>query len=111
MNTQDIKDKIVELAAIVEAVESEANNIKPPSGFEKFYWPKTTRDDEDGREWIHPQLPRFYLWQEMHSKKWGVVDRTTDFYVTKLYKRKRDAIRGFYSLKKDQLGLSLYLIQ
>ena len=76
-----------------------------------FYWPQVTKDDEDGREWIHPQPPRYYLKQDKETKKWCVVDRASDFSVTKQYSRRRDCIRGFYIRMGDQLGLNLYKIK
>jgi len=73
-----------------------------------YTWPRVTRDDDQGREWIHPVPPRFYLHQDKETKMWCVIDRTWDLGITKEYKRKHDCIRGFRSRMKTQLRLPLH---
>jgi hypothetical protein len=62
-------------------------------------WPRTTRDQVtgQGREWLHLEIPRYYLYKLPDSElgKWVVVDRCWDIAVSKPTKRKCDAIKSF----------------
>lgn len=55
----------------------------------------TTTTDADGREWIHVERLRYYVYEDPRTNLWCVMDRTTDFAVTKDYKTTRSAIAAF----------------
>ena len=55
----------------------------------------TTTTDSEGREWIHVERLRYYLYQDEKTRLWCVIDRNADFAVTKDYKTKRGAIGAF----------------
>lgn len=67
-----------------------------------FSWPKTTFDKIEGREWVHPAPPRYYLSQST-AGTWAVVDRSIDLPVTRDYKTKIAAIRVFLRQFSEQL--------
>lgn len=70
-------------------------------------WPRTTRDEVKGRgrEWIHEEIPRYYLHKykedekgdgwEKYRGKWVVIDRLYDLVDGKPYTRKADCIKAF----------------
>lgn len=72
--------------------------------FNQADWPRTTVDKVPGggREWIHPEMPRYYLhrYPGNHqvaalAARWVVIDRYADLAVTPYYRRKADCIRNF----------------
>ena len=62
--------------------------------YDVFYWPTTTIDMIEGREWVHPAPPRYYL-SKSDAGTWAVVDRSIDLPITRDYRTKRAAIRAF----------------
>ena len=72
--------------------------------FIKADWPRITVDQvpREQREWVHVEIPRYYLWREAqstkagtHGGKWVVIDRYSDYAVTRPFRRKTDCIRAF----------------
>lgn len=63
--------------------------------YDVFGWPRTTFDKLEGREWIHPAPPRYYLSQS-GTHTWAVVDRSSDLPITPDYRTKTAAIRAFF---------------
>ena len=70
----------------------------------RSYWPRITKDQNssEGREWIHPEIPRYYLYRfppetksESHAGKWAVIDRDQDLVVVGPYRHKAHCIRAF----------------
>jgi hypothetical protein len=55
----------------------------------------TTTTDSEGREWLHVERLRYYLYEDPRSHLWCVINRNADFAVTKNYKTKRGAIGAF----------------
>lgn len=55
----------------------------------------TTTTDSEGREWIHVERLRYYILEDNRTHLWCVMDRVTDFAVTKSYKTKRGVIGAF----------------
>jgi len=70
-------------------------------------WPRTTRDEVKGRgrEWIHEEIPRYYLHKykedekgdgwEKYRGKWVVIDRLYGVVDGKPHTRKADCIKAF----------------
>ena len=63
-------------------------------------WPRTTVDKHsgEGREWIHPAVPRYYLHHYPKrpdmgdcAGKWVVIDREADLADGRAFRRKADA--------------------
>lgn len=64
--------------------------------------------DKHGVEFVHPEMPRFYLHQFKRNgrdgercapccaNKWTVIDRTVDFAVIRKYSKKIYAIKAFF---------------
>ena len=50
-----------------------------------------TTTDSDGREWVHPEALRFYLYQSRETQLWCILDRDADLAVTKQHKTRRGA--------------------
>ena len=63
--------------------------------YERYSWPITTTDEFEGREWIHPNPPRYYLHQRPEDGFWCIIDRTLDLSVSRPVKTKNRAIRLF----------------
>jgi len=68
------------------------------------YWPRTTVDkhEGEGREWIHAEIPRYYLHRFPNDPKsgedagkWVVIDREADLADGRAFRRKADCIRDF----------------
>lgn len=76
-------------------------------------WPRTTRDEVkgEGREWIHEQIPRYYLHKyrddlvgggwDKYRGKWVVIDRLYDLVDGKPYTRKQDCIKAFARSRRE----------
>jgi hypothetical protein len=67
-------------------------------------WPRTTIDnyEYEGREWIHPEIPRYYLHRfpndaksGVWAGKWAVIDRNSDLADGDGFATKEDCIRDF----------------
>ena len=67
-------------------------------------WPRTTIDNYlyEGREWIHPEIPRYYLHRfpkqqkfGLDAGKWVVIDRDSDWPDGPSFRNKEDCIRDF----------------
>ena len=56
--------------------------------------PITTKD-ATGKEWVHPEELRFYLYQDRDTSFWCVIDRSSDIAVTKQHKTGRGAYGQF----------------
>jgi hypothetical protein len=63
--------------------------------YDVFGWPRTTFDKLEGREWIHPAPPRYYL-SRSGTGTWAVVDRSSDRAVIPDYRTKTAAMRAFF---------------
>jgi hypothetical protein len=49
----------------------------------------------DGREWVHPEYPRFYLQHFKDTDSWAVIDTSTDLAVTERFKDRIEAAASF----------------
>jgi hypothetical protein len=63
--------------------------------YEVFGWPRITVDKIEGRQWIHPTPPRYYL-SRSNTGTWAVVDRSIDLAITRDYRTQTAAIRAFF---------------
>jgi hypothetical protein len=78
-------------------------------------WPEITVENDKERQWGHPLPLRYYLFEDENRRAphgtwqgegWVVLDRQTDFAVTKPYKRKHDCVRGFFAgVRKGKIKL------
>ncbi|MEY2502889.1 MAG: hypothetical protein QOI07_3223 [Verrucomicrobiota bacterium] len=55
----------------------------------------TTTTDRDGKEWVHVERLRYYLYQRPETALWCVMNCNPDFAVTKGYKIKREGLQPF----------------
>ena len=69
-------------------------------------WPRTTLDQIKGieREWIHEQIPRYYLHKFVSGRsfsvgknegKWAVIDRVSDLIDGKIHSTRHNCIKAF----------------